>query len=115
MWVSRPPLAALSASPGGEPTAAVRVRVVAARNRQIERQGCLNSALRASGLRRHARLPAGAQQHLERWGARGALSGRGLHRAWRVARTIADLEAASEVGEPHLLEALGYRLLESAA
>ena len=115
VWVSRPPLALLSAPAKGESSETVRLRVVTARKCQLDRQGCLNSALRAPGLRRHARLPAAAQQHIERWGAQGALSGRGLHRAWRVARTIADLEGADAVTEPHLLEALGYRLQENAA
>ena len=45
----------------------------------------------------------------------GELTARGFHRAWRVARTLADLEEAAEVGDQHVLEALGYRLVEVAA
>jgi magnesium chelatase family protein len=37
------------------------------------------------------------------------LSGRGLHRTLRVARTIADLEQARKVSTCHLNEALAYR------
>jgi len=37
------------------------------------------------------------------------LSARGYHRVLRVARTIADLEHASRVGEAHVNEALRYR------
>ena len=40
------------------------------------------------------------------------MTARGFHRAWRVARTIADLEGEAEIAERHLLESLGYRLLE---
>ena len=37
------------------------------------------------------------------------LSARGFHRVLRVARTIADLAGASEVGRIHVAEALSYR------
>ena len=37
------------------------------------------------------------------------LSARGFHRTLKVARTIADLEGAAEVGRPHIAEALSYR------
>ena len=40
---------------------------------------------------------------------RGTLSPRGHDRVLRVARTIADLDAAEMVGAQHLLEALGFR------
>ena len=43
------------------------------------------------------------------------LSARGFHRAWRVARTSADLDGLDEIGEQHVLEALGFRLQDVAA
>lgn len=39
------------------------------------------------------------------------LSARGYHRVLRVARTLADLDAAERVGRLHLAEALSYRAL----
>jgi magnesium chelatase family protein len=113
--VARPPLEALSSEPRGETADAVRPRVTAARRRQMERQGRLNSLLRPADLRRHARLTAEPRRALERWAGERGLTGRGFHRAWRVARTLADLEGAGEIGTLHVLEALGYRLADAAA
>jgi magnesium chelatase family protein len=41
--------------------------------------------------------------------ARLALSGRGWDRTLRVARTIADLDAAEEIAAVHVAEALTFR------
>jgi len=109
--VSRPPLEALSSGPGGEPSSAVRPRVIAARELQLARQACLNSQLRPARLREHAPLGPG-RRLLERWAEERGLTARGFHRAWRVARTAADLDGEEAIAERHLLEALGYRLLE---
>ena len=39
------------------------------------------------------------------------LSGRAIHRALRVARTIADLAGSAAVERSHMLEAISYRHL----
>jgi magnesium chelatase family protein len=39
------------------------------------------------------------------------LSARGYHRVLRVARTLADLDGADQVGRVHVAEALSYRTL----
>ena len=39
------------------------------------------------------------------------LSARGYHRVLKVARTLADLDGAQNVGRVHLAEALSYRAL----
>ena len=109
--VARPPLAALSEGAAGEASTVVRDRVVAARSRQLARQGCLNAELRPARLREVAPLGSG-RRLLERWAEERGMTARGFHRAWRVARTAADLDAEERVAERHLLEALGYRLLE---
>ncbi|MDQ6919510.1 MAG: YifB family Mg chelatase-like AAA ATPase [Candidatus Dormibacteraeota bacterium] len=109
--VSRPPLGTLSSGPGGEPSSAVRPRVIAARTLQLSRQDCLNSQLRPARLREHAPLGPG-RRLLERWAEERGLTARGFHRAWRVARTAADLDGEEAIAERHLLEALGYRLLD---
>ena len=106
---------ALAGEPQGEPTAVVRERVVAARERQAARQGCLNALLKPGRLRREAELDVAARRALERWADQQGLSARGFHRAWRVARTLADLDGADRIEERHVLEALGYRLQDVAA
>jgi len=113
--VRRVPLEALASEPKGEPSAPVGDRVLAARRRQLKRQGCLNAQLKPSRLRQLASLDAASRQTLERWAELRGLTARGFHRAWRVARTSADLEGAEMIAERHILEALGYRLHDVAA
>jgi magnesium chelatase family protein len=113
--VARPRVEELSAEPTGEPSADVALRIEAARRRQLERQGCLNSALRPLQLRRMAPLPPPARRVLELWCRDRGLTARGFHRAWRVAMTLADLAGAGAPGEEHVMEAMGYRLHDRAA
>jgi magnesium chelatase family protein len=113
--VRRVPLEALASEPSGESSAPVRERVLAARRRQLDRQGCLNAQLKPSRLRQMAGLDAASRQTLERWAEHRGLTARGFHRAWRVARTSADLDDSERIGERHILEALGYRLNDVAA
>ncbi|MGH7920191.1 MAG: YifB family Mg chelatase-like AAA ATPase [Candidatus Dormibacteraceae bacterium] len=112
--VPRLPLAALQGS-GGESSASVRQRVIGARDLQGRRQRKCNAELTAKELRLFAPLDAGARASLERWADAQGLTARGYHRAWRVARTLADLEGGVGIAERHVLEALGYRLAERAA
>jgi magnesium chelatase family protein len=113
--VRRVKLETLASEPTGEGSAAVRERVVAARRRQLDRQGCLNAQLKPARLRQLAGLEPASRRTLERWAEQRGLSARGFHRAWRVARTAADLDRAEQIGERHILEALGYRLQDVAA
>lgn len=63
------------------------------------------------GLRRS--LEPDALDALERWARRASLSGRGVTRLLRVARTIADLDGSVLVGEHHVAEAMTYRTWEA--
>jgi magnesium chelatase family protein len=113
--VRRVPLAELAAEPRGESSLAVRERVLAARTRQQARQGCLNAQLKSSRLRHLAAMEPSSKRTLERWSEQKGLTARGFHRAWRVARTAADLEGSELIADRHVLEALGYRLHDVAA
>ena len=113
--VRRVPLETLASEPTGETSSSVRDRVVKARRRQVERQGVLNAQLKPARLRQLAGLAPPSRRTLERWSAQRGMSARGFHRAWRVARTAADLDGSEQIEEHHVLEALGFRLQDVAA
>ncbi len=107
--VAAVPPEALLAQPQGEASSLVAERVAAAHARQIHRQGVCNAHLEAGALDSHAALDDAASRFLQQAAARLGWSGRGLHRALKVARTIADLAGAGQIAVPHLAEALQYR------
>jgi magnesium chelatase family protein len=102
----------LSARPATS-SASARERVAAARERQAARLSedgiALNARMDTRTLRRHARLPDRGEAMLRAASERGLLSARGQHRVVRVARTIADLNGAAQIGLGDLAEALALR------
>jgi magnesium chelatase family protein len=108
--VPRVPLAELDATAsGGESTADVRRRVVAARDRQQARAGKPNVALDNREVQRDCTLAGRDRDLLVRSLDRLGLSARAYHRILRVARTIADLAGEESIRTPHLTEAIQYR------
>ena len=107
--LARPSAAELRDGPG-EPSAAVRVRVAAARARQLDRGLGPNARLAPGVLDRAAPLDARGESLLRRAVDRLRLSPRAVARAVRVARTIADLEGADAVAADHVAAARAFRL-----
>jgi magnesium chelatase family protein len=92
-----------------EATRDVRERVAAAR--LLGRDGGLPSLLSGMALLRACDLSAGTRRVVEAAATRHRLSGRGVTRLLRVARTIADLAGSERVCEEHVLEASCFRLV----
>jgi magnesium chelatase family protein len=101
----------LQGAPDGEPSAAVRARVVAARERQLRRQGKPNARLEPREIDVHCRPDDGGAALLRNAAARLDLSARAYHRVLRVARSIADLAGSEALLSAHIAEAIQYRRL----
>jgi magnesium chelatase family protein len=112
------PLELVGAGSGGESSAAVRERVIAARERQgrrlvLDGVSC-NGSMDGRLTRKHVHPDAGARDLLLEGHRRTSLTARGHDRVLRIARTIADLEGSDGILTAHIAEALGYRLGASA-
>jgi magnesium chelatase family protein len=107
-------LSALAAGGEGERSEKIRERVELARARQLARYAAsgeivVNAHVSARALQSLGGLTADARALLTSAAERLGLTARGYHRVLRVARTIADLDAARSVEPPHVAEALRYR------
>ena len=100
----------------GEPSAAIRARVEAARQVQRERLApyhlhC-NAHMQARHIRKFCPVDEQSQRLLEMVTDRLGLSARSYARILKVARTIADLAGVEHIHQNHLAEAIQYRGLD---
>jgi len=106
-----------------ENSAAIRARVLAARDRQRRRFSSAstngvrekifsNAQMGTRQIRAHCELSPDAEKLLERAMLQQGLTARAHDRILKVARTIADLEAAEALTVPHIAEAIQYRTLD---
>jgi magnesium chelatase family protein len=120
VYVQPVPLRELRAIAPGESSAAIRERVVAARDRQLAR-------LRPWNLRCNAEMPSAVQRatcKLDSLGERTladlvekrrSFTARSIDRLIKVARTIADLLGQDDIDAGCLLEAAAYRAVDPTA
>lgn len=114
------PFDELASSTAGEKSADIRARVVAARRRQTERFAnepgvhC-NAQMGPRQMQRYASLTKECADILRDAMLKLDLSARAYDRIIRVARTIADLDSAPEIGPAHIREAISYRNLDRSS
>jgi magnesium chelatase family protein len=101
----------------GESSDRVRDRVVRAREVQRRRLAAfgvrLNAEMSPRAMRATCRLTGGAEKELERLGrVRFSLTGRGVDRLIKLARTLADLDGVDEIDVDAVREAASYRALD---
>ena len=94
---------------GAESSATVRQRVIEARDVQYKRAGKANALLGNDELTRFCAIDGNTLQLLEDAAKHLYLSPRACHRILKVARTIADLDYAQDIGADHLAEAITLR------
>ena len=94
----------------------IRSRVIAARNRQIERFSSnsifANAQMNSQLIAKHCKISNNAKTILEHALNRLGLSARAYDRILKVSRTIADIEGASNIDTHHIAEAIQYRSLD---
>ena len=99
----------LQSAADGESSDAVRNRVIAARDRQLERQGKPNAALASGEIDALCAPDEAGAKLLSAALVRLKLSARAYHRVLKLARTVADLAGAARIASPHVAEAIHYR------
>lgn len=109
-------LDAIEAPPTGERSDAIRERVQKARDAQSQRfrnrSIFCNAHMTRSDLEKHCRLDDPSRAMLRTAMESLGFSARAYDRILKVARTIADLEAADAIAPHHVSEAIQYRGLD---
>jgi magnesium chelatase family protein len=99
-----------------EPSGEIRKRVEDAHQIQQQRFAgrkiYANSRMGTRLIRKHCVANEAARNLLEKVTEKYGLSPRAYHRILKVARTIADLDRKETLEEPHIAEAIQYRVLD---
>ena len=102
----------------GEPSAPMRERITAARQRQRARFAAARSRISSNArmspklIKQHCALDEASEGLLRLAMTEKNLSARAYDRILKVARTIADLDDSEQITADHLSEAIQYRSLD---
>ncbi len=103
-------------APTGESSAEIRKRVEAARRLQTQRftgsRTTCNARMTSRQIKKFCALDAAAEHLLEQAMRELALSARAHDKVLKIARTIADLDAAPDLTASHVTEAIQFRTLD---
>jgi magnesium chelatase family protein len=99
----------LRSDAGGEPSEAMRERVVAARKIQTQRQGTPNANLSSRQMGEVCRISGEGERLMKSAYDKFSLSARAYNKILKVSRTIADMDGCDGIGSAHLAEAIQYR------
>jgi magnesium chelatase family protein len=106
------PQEALLKQADGETSGVIQLRVEAARQRQLARQGKPNAQLTVTEIDKLCAPDAQGAALLQQVITRLNLSARAYHRVLKVARTIADLAGSTDILTTHIAEAVQYRRMD---
>jgi magnesium chelatase family protein len=108
------PYQELTSKRAGTDSKTMRDQVTRARNIQQKRfgDGTTNARMDSRQLRTHCELSDTCMLLMKQAMDELGLSARAYDKVRRVARTLADMEGAANIGEMHIAEAVQYRLLD---
>jgi magnesium chelatase family protein len=100
----------------GEPSEAIRERVIRARDMQLKRlkdAGIFcNARMSARLIKKFCKVDGAAETALAAAMSQFSLSARAYNKILKLSRTIADLDGAEEIRTEHVTEAIQYRSLD---
>ena len=100
----------------GEPSSAIRERVIRAREMQLRRlkdAGIFcNARMSARQIKKFCKVDGAAETALAAAMSQFSLSARAYNKILKLSRTIADLDGAEEIRTEHVTEAIQYRSLD---
>lgn len=108
------PAELLNSTKQEEDSAAIRTRVIKAREIQLERYKnesiLTNSELTSELIKKYCQIDEKSKELLKMAIVKYQLSGRRYDRILKLARTIADLDSSENIRQTHLMQALQYRM-----
>ncbi|MCC6866821.1 MAG: YifB family Mg chelatase-like AAA ATPase [Ignavibacteria bacterium] len=107
----------LSSNSTGEPSAAIRMRVIKARDVQLKRfmnkrNIFSNADMQSKDIREFCKIDSASEELMKMAITKLGLSARAYDRILKVARTIADLAGDENINSAHISEAIQYRTLD---